>query len=212
MEQGDPLEVELIVTDVDGKAVADRPVKARAVRLAWEFVDGSWQESRRTSRAVTSPRRANRLSAGLKQGRAADPNSAEVRDDQERLNRSELALGERQSVPQRNVQMETAVSSPQGNVTRRAIPPRCWCSRRLRRPRLLTLSHDGIISTTQFSLDGNTATLEIRIEESYLPNVHVQVDLVGSAQRLDDKGNAVERAWYRGRRMRAGGWTSTCRR
>lgn len=40
---GDPL-VELIVTDVDGKAVADRPVKAWAVRLAWEFVDGSWQE------------------------------------------------------------------------------------------------------------------------------------------------------------------------
>ena len=44
MEQGDPLDIELIVTDVDGKAVADRPIKVRAVRLAWEFVDGEWKE------------------------------------------------------------------------------------------------------------------------------------------------------------------------
>ena len=63
VEQGDPLEIELIVTDVDGKAVADRPVKVRAVRLAWEFVDGTWQEVEKDEQMcdVTSGSRAGQV-------------------------------------------------------------------------------------------------------------------------------------------------------
>ena len=196
VEQGDPLEVELIVTDVDGKAVADRPVKVRAVRLAWEFVDGSWQEVEKDEQIcdVTSGSEPVKCSFETETG-GEYRISAEVRDDQERLNRSEFTrwVSGGQSVPQRNVQMETVVLVPDKETYQPGDTAKVLVQSPFTPAEgLLTLSRDGIISTTQFSLDGNTATLEIPIEESYLPNVHVQVDLVGSAQRLDDKGNAVE--------------------
>ena len=44
VELGEPLEIEAIVTDIDGNAVAGRTIEMRAARLDWEFVDGEWQE------------------------------------------------------------------------------------------------------------------------------------------------------------------------
>ena len=53
---------------------------------------------------------------------------------------------------------------------------------------LLTVSRGGIVESRTFALDGNAATLEIPIEERYIPNVSIQVNVNGSAPRLDDKG------------------------
>ena len=44
VEKGEPLVFDVIVTDVDGKTVAERPVDVRAVRKDYEFQDGSWVE------------------------------------------------------------------------------------------------------------------------------------------------------------------------
>lgn len=44
VQQGQPLEVDLIVTDLDGSAVEDRPIKVTAARLEWKYKDGRWQE------------------------------------------------------------------------------------------------------------------------------------------------------------------------
>jgi uncharacterized protein YfaS (alpha-2-macroglobulin family) len=38
----------------------------------------------------------------------------------------------------------------------------------------------------------STYTLQIPIEEGYIPNIHVKVDLAGAAERLDDQGEPVE--------------------
>ena len=44
VERGTPLKVDFIVTDIDGKPVADRPVEVRAARLEWKTRGGTWQE------------------------------------------------------------------------------------------------------------------------------------------------------------------------
>jgi len=44
VQQGQPLEVDLIVTDLDGSVVEDRPIKVKAARLEWKYQDGRWQE------------------------------------------------------------------------------------------------------------------------------------------------------------------------
>jgi hypothetical protein len=40
-------------------------------------------------------------------------------------------------------------------------------------------------------LDESTITLQVPIKDQYIPNLHVQVDLVGSAPRLDDQGEII---------------------
>ena len=53
---------------------------------------------------------------------------------------------------------------------------------------LLTLRRAGLVRHERFTITGSSHTLRVRVEEGFTPNVHVQVDLVGSAPRLRDDG------------------------
>jgi alpha-2-macroglobulin len=57
---------------------------------------------------------------------------------------------------------------------------------------LLTISRDGLLRQERFRIDGPDHTLNIPIVEAHLPNLHLRVDLVGSAARTDDDGNPIE--------------------
>ncbi len=54
---------------------------------------------------------------------------------------------------------------------------------------VVTLRRSGVVENQRFTLSGSTYTLKIPIKESYIPNLYVQVDLVGAAGRTDDAGN-----------------------
>ncbi|MDQ3132142.1 MAG: hypothetical protein M3Q99_15450, partial [Acidobacteriota bacterium] len=53
---------------------------------------------------------------------------------------------------------------------------------------VLTLRREGLVKTERFSMKESSITLKIPLEERYLPNITVQVDLVGAAVRRNDKG------------------------
>ena len=53
---------------------------------------------------------------------------------------------------------------------------------------LLTLRRSGLVRSERFRMQGSSHTLRIPIEDAYVPNVHVQVDLVGKAPRTRDDG------------------------
>ena len=64
VEREQPLEVDVIVTDLDGKPVAGREIKCAAVRLDWSYKDGSWQEVEGRAPAVhRAVRRQSRSAA-----------------------------------------------------------------------------------------------------------------------------------------------------
>ena len=69
---------------------------------------------------------------------------------------------------------------------------------------VVTLRRSGILRTERFTMNGDSHTLRVPIEEAMTPNVHVQVDLVGAAARVDDEGEmraeAAEAARVRLRR------------
>ena len=44
VEQGEPLSVEVVVTDIDGNAVAGHGAVVRAARLGWVYREGGWRE------------------------------------------------------------------------------------------------------------------------------------------------------------------------
>ena len=47
---------------------------------------------------------------------------------------------------------------------------------------LVTLRRSGIVRSERITMDGPTYTLRVPVEEAFIPNVHVQVDLVGAVR------------------------------
>ncbi|MEJ2758666.1 MAG: alpha-2-macroglobulin family protein, partial [Anaerolineales bacterium] len=59
---------------------------------------------------------------------------------------------------------------------------------------LLTVTRNGILYTENFTIEEDTTTLLIPIQEGYYPNINIQVDLAGAAPRTDDLGKEIEGA------------------
>ena len=73
----------------------------------------------------------------------------------------------------------------------------------------MTLRRSGIVRTVRFQMDGPSYTLRVPIEEAWTPNVHVQVNLVGTeARNTEADPNGAEaplvRSVYRFRRSCGG--------
>src|SRR5262249_16499779 len=117
--------------------------------------------------------------------------TARVRDLKERLNESELTIwvaGGKVPVS-RDLEHEPAQVIPDKKYHRAgetanplALPPFTPCEG------LLTVRRSGMLERRRFTIEGASHTLEIPIVDGMVPNVHVQVDLVGSAVRTKDSG------------------------
>lgn len=195
VQKGEPLKVDAIVTDLDGKAIGGRDVTVKAVRLAWRYKNGAWQQEESDAqtcivRSAVDPVQCkfDTATGGTYQV------TATVLDDRERANRSELTLwvagGERP--PEREVKQEEVTLIPNG----KSYQPGDVAEILVQTPfypaeGLLTLRRSGMVNSERFTMDGPTTTLRVKIEDAYIPNIHVQVDLVGAATRSDDKGEPL---------------------
>jgi hypothetical protein len=56
---------------------------------------------------------------------------------------------------------------------------------------MLTVSRNGILTTERFQIAEGAATLRVPIADEHIPNLHVQVDLVGSAPRTNAQGEPL---------------------
>jgi uncharacterized protein YfaS (alpha-2-macroglobulin family) len=56
---------------------------------------------------------------------------------------------------------------------------------------LLTVSRSGILYTQRFRIEDGSTTLNVPIEEKYIPNLNIQVDLNGAAPRSNDQGETL---------------------
>ena len=198
VEKGDPLAYDVIVTDVDGKIAEGQPATVRSVRLAWAFENGEWvqrevdeQVCEMTSAAVPQPCRFATPEGGEYRI------TADVRDDMERLNRTIMTawVSGGQMAPARTLEQQSLLLVPSQETYTPGDTARVLVQAPFSNGQgLLTVARSGILYTENFALDGGTATLEIPITEAYLPNVNIQVDVNGSAPRLDDKGRPMEGA------------------
>jgi len=202
VEQGDPLPVELVVTDIDGNPIEGHSVTVRAARLAWEFRDGSWrekeedvQECTAESSAASDPHSNDHDFASCTFDTALGGEyriSATVVDAAGRSNLTEMTrwVSGGQRPPSRNVEQENLQLIPDGET----YAPGDTALILVQAPffpaeGLLTLRRDGIVTSERFTMDGPTHTLTVPIGDALIPNVYLQVDLVGSAVRVDDAGN-----------------------
>lgn len=186
VEQGDPLEIEAIVTDVDGNPVAERDVLVTAACLEWQYQDGTWQEVEVDPQECSVQSVNDAVTCTFTTDLGGEYRiSAEVRDDRERLNRSEFTrwVSGGGSAPARNVEQEQCTDSRQGKLCARRRGRRSWCPPS-HPPKGCSPSHaDGFLTTERFSIEEGTATLSVPIADEHIPNLNIQVDLTGSAPR-----------------------------
>jgi len=197
VEKGDPLEIEVIVTDVDGNPVPETAVTVKAALKRWVFENGNWvqQDANEQTCEIVSGNEPESCTFETTEGGEYRV-WAEVRDERERLNRSEFTrwVSGGNSPPARGVKQEEASLVPDkqeyavGDVAEILVQ-----SPFAPAEGLLTVARNGFVYTETFTVteEDPTATLQIPIEETYLPNITVMVDLVGSAPRLDADGNEL---------------------
>ncbi|HEV2764106.1 MAG TPA: alpha-2-macroglobulin family protein, partial [Pyrinomonadaceae bacterium] len=195
VQKGEAFEINSVVTDLDGRALAGRDVRLRLARVEHVYEGGRW-----TSREVDAQERVVRSVEGAASARCAAGEggvyrlTARVRDARERENESELTLWVAGGVrpPRRDVEREKVELIPDrksyagGDVAEILVQSPFGPAEGV-----LTLRRTGLLRTERFTLKEGSHTLRVPIEEAMTPNVHVQVDLVGSAVRTDDDGEPL---------------------
>jgi uncharacterized protein YfaS (alpha-2-macroglobulin family) len=192
IQKGEPLVVQAIVTDLDGNAIADRQIKIRTVSHRWQQINGTWvqvdQEPQDCS--VKSSTSAVPCTFAARDGGIYSV-TALIHDDQGRPNETEMTFWV--AGGDMPVRRDLAQDKVELIPDRRVYHPGETAQVLVQAPfypadAVMTLRRSGIVKTEHFHIDGPTYTLRLPIEEGWLPNIHVQVDLVGASER--DTGSA----------------------
>ncbi len=194
VQKGEPLIVETIATDIDGKLMVGREIRMRAVLIDWAFENGEWKERETAPQDCVVRSGNNPVQCSFRTNEGGRYRvTASILDDRERRNESQMTLwvAGGKSEPQRDVAQEKVELIPNqkdyesGQTAEILVQAPFFPAEAI-----VTLQRSGLVSTERFTMTTASHTLKIPINEAYVPNLHVQVDLVGSAVRTDDAGNA----------------------
>ena len=195
VQRGQPLAVELIAVDLEGAVDRALPITARLLKLDWRRSKGRWVEVEEEVGACTVTSKDDGASCSFT---PPDGGSyklvAALEDASGRANRSELRLwvAGGKVLPNRGVAQQAVTLVPSGQEFQPgdvaevlAIAPFEGAEG------LLTLRRQGIVEHRRFAFEGTTATLRIPIDEAHVPDLTLQVDAIGQAQRADDAGQPI---------------------
>jgi alpha-2-macroglobulin len=194
VERGTPLKVDVIVTDLDGNPIIDRPVEVRAARMEWKY-RGEWVEEEadpQTCRVGSTQEPVTCTFETPLGGKYTI--TAEVTDELGRVNRTQFTrwVSGGQRPPARNVEQEEVTLIPDQEIYQPGDVAQILVQSPFSPAEgLLTVSRSGILYTERFRLEDGTITLDVPIEEGHIPNLHIQVDLTGAATRSDDQGEPL---------------------
>jgi len=196
VEKGAPLKVDFIVTDLDGNPMDNRPVEITAGRLEWKFNNENWTEEIvdvQTCSLLSTPEPAI-CSFETPLGGSYQI-TAIVTDELGRKNQSRFTrwVSGGQQPPSRKVEQEKVTLIPDKETYQPGDTAQILVQSPFSPAQgMLTVTRSGILYTTRFQIENGSATLNIPIEEEYIPNLNIQVDLVGSAPRTDDQGELLK--------------------
>ena len=189
---GTPMEVDAIVVDHDGKAASGHDLTVTATRLEGQWKNGEYKEEEK------DPQRCEKES-GDKPSRCTFKTDiggryrvkALVKDKEGRPNQTQFDFwvsgGEMPT--KNNVEQEEVTLIPDketyepGEVAKILVQSPFSPAEGL-----VTLRRAGIVHHQILDLKTGSATLDVKITENHIPNLHLQVDAVGSAPRGKAKG------------------------
>ncbi len=197
VEQGTPLDVNIVVTDIDGAAVPGRSIEVTAERLAWAFVDGQWSEEPadgETCSSTSGPEPVTCTFATPTGGRYRITSIAA--DDGGGSSRTELTVvvSGGQDRPSRVVEQEQLMLVPD----QEEYQPEDTATILVQSPfagavsGLATVTRGTVVDTQEFALTDGAATIDIPITDDDIPGLDLQVEVVGSAPRIGDDGELLD--------------------
>jgi uncharacterized protein YfaS (alpha-2-macroglobulin family) len=195
VEKGEPLDIDLIVTDLDGNPVVDRPIQVSAARLEWQFEGGRWSEVEVEPQECNIGSKEEPVTCTFETPIGGKYQiTALITDALGRPNKSQFTrwVSGGELPPAREVEQEVATLIPD----QESYQPGDTAQILVQSPfspaeGLLTVSRSGILYTERFVIEDGSATLDIPIAETHIPNLNIQVDLIGNSQRTDDQGEPL---------------------
>ncbi|MFZ2097063.1 MAG: alpha-2-macroglobulin family protein, partial [Anaerolineales bacterium] len=195
VDRGTPLKVDFIVTDLDGNPVEDRSVVITAARLEWKLLNGTWGEEEVDIQECTMPSRLEPDSCSFETPLGGSYRiTAVVTDEQGRINQTRFTrwVSGGQQPPARNVEQEQVTLIPDKQTYQSGDTAQILVQSPFTTAEgLLTVSRSGLLYTTRFYIEDGSTTLTVPIQAEYIPNLNIQVDLVGSALRTSDMGEPL---------------------
>lgn len=196
VNKGTPIKVDFIVTDLDGNPIPDQPVVVTAARLEWKYKDGEWVEEEtdiQTCEMLSAQESATcsfETPIGGSYRITGIVTDTSGRVNQTRFTRWVSGGGRPAS---RDLEQEEVTLIPD----RETYQPGDTAEILVQSPfspayGLLTVSRNGLLYTEAFTIEEESTVLRIPIEEKHIPNLNIQVDLVGAAERLDDNGDVLK--------------------
>jgi uncharacterized protein YfaS (alpha-2-macroglobulin family) len=186
---GEHIEVEAIVTDLDGKAVKGRPVTVALVELSGKLERGELKSTEREVQRCSMESADDVVRCTLKAPRAgAYRIAARVLDANGKASDTHLrhwVAGEAPALYQTGqaAQLELVTD-------KRSYAPGETAKVLVRAPfapadALLRVEHEGLVELQHVHMDEPSHTFEIKVSPEHVPSLHVYADLVGKAESAE---------------------------
>ncbi|HXD34239.1 MAG TPA: alpha-2-macroglobulin family protein [Pyrinomonadaceae bacterium] len=191
VQQGQPLIVESIVTDIEGKLVSEREIKMHAALLEWQHVSGNWVQVEKNPQECSALSNASTTTCNFQTAQSGQYRVlAAIHDQRGRANESELTLWVAGNTPasEYSYSLNEVKLVPDKKEYHAGDNAEILVQTHLYPAEgMVTLLRSGILKTEAFHIDGPTHTLRIPIEAAWTPNVTVRVNLNGTLNRGQDK-------------------------
>jgi uncharacterized protein YfaS (alpha-2-macroglobulin family) len=195
VQPGDPLDVDVVVTSIDGKAAPGRAVRVVASRSSWGLKNGAWVDTPTDAQTCERPSSTDPVKCSFTTSVGGTYTLvATVVDDHGATSRTELTrwvaggLGR----ADRNVAREQLTIVP----ARADYAPGDTVEMLVQAPfakghGIVTISHISIDDTQQLDLVDGTALVRLALTESDVPAVRLSFEVVGTTQRTGDDGRPL---------------------
>ena len=193
VEKNQPYDLDVIGVDLDGKAAPGTAIEIRAARLDYSYKNGVYKQLRVEPQTCAVIAAKDPVPCEFKTPVGGEYEViATIVDAKGRPNQTKLTfwVAGGEHPPAREVQQETVQLIPDkkeyanGDTAEVLVQAPFYPAEAV-----VSWRRSGIVKVERIALTGPTTTLEVPITDAMVPNMYVQVDLVGMAARTDDKGD-----------------------
>lgn len=192
VDKGTPMKLDVIGVDLDGKAATGAKIEVHTARLDWEYKNGEYKTKEVDPQDCQVTAAADPSLCEVKTDEGGEYQvTATITDSKGRPNQTKLTfwVSGGDQPPSRDVARQEVQLIPNAKEYKAGDTAELLVqSPFFPAEGLVSWRRSGIVKTERISLSGPTATIKVPISDAMVPNLYVQVDLVGSAARTNDKG------------------------